>query len=305
MESIGARLKKIRLEKGVSLEEIQKRTKIHPNILKSIEGDSLSDINPVYLKGFLKIYCNSLGIDPKDYIVDHKEARTYSKIAKVVNSEDQEPSLKKKETTSFKANPINLSSFRPSKTVKKAIVLGLVVIVIGFGLIKIVKFISFKHKENLAKKAIISQSLSKAPGKEQKPTKPSKKSAKQQTSKSKASTVNEQKVQAKETPRIVEATTKKEVIPLNKESMQGIRLGIRALENCWISLRVDGRVVFQRVLEKGRFESWQAKDKMELSLGNAGVVEVEVNGQRFESLGRKGQSLKNILVNKEGLNINR
>ena len=57
MESPGARLKKIRLEKGISLEEVHKKTRIHLDLLKAIEEDSLINLSPVYTKGFLKIYC--------------------------------------------------------------------------------------------------------------------------------------------------------------------------------------------------------------------------------------------------------
>jgi len=45
MESNGQRLKKLRLEKGLSLEEVQKKTKVHFNILKAIEGDSISNLS--------------------------------------------------------------------------------------------------------------------------------------------------------------------------------------------------------------------------------------------------------------------
>ena len=61
----GTRLKKLRLEKGISLEEIQKKTKIHPNILRAIEGDAITDLSPIYLKSFLKIYCKFLGVDSR------------------------------------------------------------------------------------------------------------------------------------------------------------------------------------------------------------------------------------------------
>ena len=56
MESIGARLKKIRLEKGLTLEDAHKQTRIHLNILKAIEEDSLINISPIYIRGFLKNY---------------------------------------------------------------------------------------------------------------------------------------------------------------------------------------------------------------------------------------------------------
>jgi hypothetical protein len=92
-------------------------------------------------------------------------------------------------------------------------------------------------------------------------------------------------------------------VPKNKEVASKIRLGIRTKADCWVSLKVDGRLVNQGILKKGRFESWQAEDKIELSLGNAGVVDLEVNGKLISNLGRKGRPLKNILITKEGLVI--
>ncbi|MBI3991561.1 MAG: helix-turn-helix domain-containing protein, partial [Candidatus Omnitrophica bacterium] len=73
MESTGTKLKNLRLQKGLSLEDVHKKTKIHLNILKAIEEDSLVNFSPVYIKGFLKIYCKSLGVDPRDCISDYKE----------------------------------------------------------------------------------------------------------------------------------------------------------------------------------------------------------------------------------------
>jgi hypothetical protein len=87
--------------------------------------------------------------------------------------------------------------------------------------------------------------------------------------------------------------------------ISGIRLGIRAKEDCWLHVKTDGKTVFQNILKKGRFENWQAKEKIELSLGNAGVVELEVNGKLISSLGRRGQAVKNILITKEGLTTSR
>ena len=83
----------------------------------------------------------------------------------------------------------------------------------------------------------------------------------------------------------------------------GIRLIIRARENCYIQLKTDGHVVFQNVLKKGRFESWSAKEKIEFSLSNAGAVDLEINGRTISNLGRKKQPLKHVIVTKEGLMI--
>jgi len=84
-----------------------------------------------------------------------------------------------------------------------------------------------------------------------------------------------------------------------------IRLAIRAKEDSWIQIKADRRTVFQNILKKGRSESWEAKDKIELSLGNAAGVDLEINGKLIPSLGRRGQVIKNILITKEGLSIKR
>jgi len=92
---------------------------------------------------------------------------------------------------------------------------------------------------------------------------------------------------------------------INKDLISGFTLGIFARGKSWISAKVDGKVVFHGVLARGRSETWQAKEKIELSLGDAGAVELQVNDQRFANLGRHGQSLKNVVINKEGLKISR
>ncbi|MCX7661156.1 MAG: DUF4115 domain-containing protein, partial [Candidatus Omnitrophica bacterium] len=81
--------------------------------------------------------------------------------------------------------------------------------------------------------------------------------------------------------------------------LETIRLGIRAEEDCWLELKVDGQIVFRGILKKGKYESWQAKEKIEFSLGNAGAVKLELNGELLPSLGKKGQSLKDVLISKE------
>jgi cytoskeleton protein RodZ len=88
-------------------------------------------------------------------------------------------------------------------------------------------------------------------------------------------------------------------------SASTINVGLRALEDCWIQAKVDGKMVFQNVLRKGRFEAWEAKDKVELSIGSAGGVQLELNGKVMPSLGRRGMVLKNILITRDGLKVNK
>jgi len=99
-----AELKKIRLAKGIRLEEVHKKTKIHINILKAIEGDGLTNLNPVYLKGFIKIYCNFLGVDPKEYSLEPpKERKPQPEPSVVPAKEKGKPQQKPKPKPKDKA----------------------------------------------------------------------------------------------------------------------------------------------------------------------------------------------------------
>jgi len=259
MESIGARLKKIRLERGISLEEVQKKTKIHLSILRAIEGDGLINLSPIYLKGFLKIYCKFLGVDPREHIPDYKETQSTIKDINVVKDLSDKPH---KNASFLKTASIKLSSLRPSRKVKRVFIFIAIIVFLALAFFNLGKIISSKRRAHLTKESTLSSVSAKI-----------EKTKAQIPRKDKVPTVTQK-------PKITEQTPKKEV-------PSGIRLSIRARENCWISLKADGKVVFQRVLEKGRFESWTAKEKIELSLGNAGAVELEVNGQMFSNLGRK------------------
>ncbi len=136
MESAGARLKKIRLEKGLSLEEVHKKTKLHLNILKAIEEDSLIDFNPVYIKGFLKIYCNFLGVEPKDYLPDYKESRT--KVEYVSDFQHKPAPL-------FKAPSLKLPVIKAIRIKTKTILTVILILAFIAGLFNLGRIISSKR----------------------------------------------------------------------------------------------------------------------------------------------------------------
>jgi cytoskeletal protein RodZ len=262
MEAAGERLKKIRLEKGLSLEEVQKKTKIHLNILKAIEGDSISNLNPVYLKSFLKIYCKFLGVDPKEHIADYKE--TPARAGASVEAGTQ----KSEKLHLFKEAGIKFRSLQPLKKLKGALIFILAGAIAVWGLYSLGKFISVKLKQAASRSASSSLPVVK-------------------------------KQEPKRAPSPAQKTALKS-IPLKKDSSSGIKLTIRARENCWIILKKDGHTVFNRILEKGRSESWEAKERIEFSLGNAGGVDLELNTQPIPKLGERGKQLKNIVITRDG-----
>ena len=57
---IGAQLKLVRERKGLSLYQVFEVTRIQASILRDIEEGS-SDMAPVFLKSFIKTYCQFFG----------------------------------------------------------------------------------------------------------------------------------------------------------------------------------------------------------------------------------------------------
>ena len=261
-ESAGERLKKIRLEKGLSLEDIHKKTKIHLDILKAIEEESLLNINPVYFKGFLKIYCKFLGVDPKDYVADYREPQyTVASVStKKENKTSKMPLSSSVSLLGFKF--FKKINFRKVIRVFLAFVVSLILL---RGLFVFGRFVASKRVAVSEKDKGASPLLGK----------------------------KGQKIKTASGA------------PANKILSKTVRLGISAKGNCWLQVKVDGKIAFQQVLKKGRFENWEAKQKIELSVGNAGVITLEVNGQPIPPLGRKGQAVKNIIITRDGFDINR
>jgi len=68
----GKTLKQIRERMSIDLETIAEETRINLKTLESIEGEDLEKLPPlVYLKGFLKGYAQSLGLDPHKVVEEY------------------------------------------------------------------------------------------------------------------------------------------------------------------------------------------------------------------------------------------
>jgi hypothetical protein len=80
---------------------------------------------------------------------------------------------------------------------------------------------------------------------------------------------------------------------------QTLKLTIRAKADVWMQVKSDGAVIFQNVLHRGQAESWNAKENLELWTGNAGAMELFLNGKPLEGVGTGVK--KGIRVTHEGL----
>lgn len=118
--------------------------------------------------------------------------------------------------------------------------------------------------------------------------------------------VAEKEAAAEAKPQPVEpqsAEPEKKAPPVVTEKKKEMfELEIEARYNTWMQLASDGQILFIGTLRKNEKDSWQAKDKIEIKLGNAGGVTLRLNGKDLGVPGKKREK-KTIVVTKDGLTL--
>jgi len=70
---------------------------------------------------------------------------------------------------------------------------------------------------------------------------------------------------------------------------QGITLSAIAIADCWVMVVTDGTESFEGLLHAGDTKTWQAKNKVEITVGNAGGIQITYNEQPQAPLGGNGE----------------
>ena len=68
-----------------------------------------------------------------------------------------------------------------------------------------------------------------------------------------------------------------------------LKLEVHPVSECWVSLTVDGRKLFARVMQPGERESHIVQREAIVDVGDAGAFAFSVNGRPGKPLGDKGQ----------------
>lgn len=100
---------------------------------------------------------------------------------------------------------------------------------------------------------------------------------------------------ARPNPTLEKASSPQLLVPRS----QPLKLTIRTKSEVWMQVKADGTIIFQNVLAKGSQETWEAKEDLELWTGNAGAMELVLNGK---ALGSPGTGVKKgIKITREGI----
>ncbi len=81
-------------------------------------------------------------------------------------------------------------------------------------------------------------------------------------------------------------------------SHSGRTLTLTFRDECWAEVLVDGKVVVRGLFQKGARREFAGGHTFTLTLGNAGVVEVAVDGRSLDPIGGEGEVVKNYVISR-------
>ncbi len=269
-------LKSIRQSKGLTLDDIARRTRIRSGFLEAIEEGSYHLLpERYYVETFIKVYAEALGVDSAPYV-----ARYRQHLEQTGATTQKEP---KREVKDKPAKPVA----RPALTNRYyrlagwALLLALVTAIIVFILYP---------RETVVE-------VSAPPLSALQPTGVSEpeKSATEAPSKGEA---DEKSGTAQgQTEAGEQAQSQKEAAPTTagEESKNKYTLSIEALELTWLRIKEDKQTPREYLLQPGETLNFQTAQRFEIDVGNAGGVQLNFQGKSLGAPGKRGEVVHLVL----------
>ena len=281
---LGEWLRQRREELGISLEDAQEATRIRIRYLEALEGEDFEVLpNAVVARGFLRNYADYLEMDAQEAV------ERFNRIAGA--PEPKSPSVDEaspSETDSFR--PVALHEMERPRWWLFAVLLVLLVAALAWlvwmgypiidnwlsSVVARAESTPIRHSTS-EPPATATRTATIAPTREPVPL----------------TTVPPVATSGQPTPTL-EITLTPTLTPSPSPSptepiYTGIFLELVFTDTSWIQVTVDGVRQFQGELEVGTYRSWYGEQRIELRVGNAGAVEVTVNGQAIGPLGEPGE----------------
>ena len=285
MSSLGLYLRGLREAKGMSLDDIARSTRVGRRHLEALETDTMGELPaPVFVKGFIRAYCEFLDAAPDEALSLYREVTG-------------EPA-----PSDGTVRPLQTSRSRlPGPfaiTVVLLLALGASLLALRLGLPSARKAavpVEPMAVEEVGKvtpsapapaKAVTSAPASQASS--MAPSGPSPVPAAAVTAPS-----SSPPLPADPPATVAPAPSAAEAKALNH------RLVIRAVEPTWLRVQVDDGQVSEELLPSGAVREWSASRRFTLTVGNAGGVEIDLDGKRVPPLGAKGVVIQRLVLPQE------
>jgi cytoskeleton protein RodZ len=290
--SFGAQLKQEREKQGLTLEQISLSTKIGTRMLRALEEEHFDQLpGGIFNKGFIRAYARCLHMDEEQAVADYMAATGTSTPANNFGEHDQPPVLEIPEEKNQGTSDLPWGIF--------AIVLLLAAIgFAGWG------FYSRESQKGATASASPAANAPSGPAATEEPSPPAQKPSEPVDSSappveattaapvggSTSTSTSPQQVIASSSP-----------IPTPAVPARGnLLVVIKAREDSWLSISVDGEIVTKALLTASAQKSVRAEKEVVVKAGNIGALDFEFNGQKLPSQGDYGE-VKTLTFDVHGL----
>lgn len=261
LSELGAFLQRHRLERGMSLEELEDVTRIRHVYLEAIERGDWAVLPPgVYVRGLLKNYARAVGVSQASVL------RMYIK---------ERPNEAKLPEPQLISQPL-LNEPRFSIEALLAIaILGVATVLIAW-MAQSYILPAVREAGGVGDPAGIAAGEATGEATGESPA-----VAATASSAPKPSPLPTLEPLASPSPKASPSPT----------PAQGLKLEVKAAGNIWLRIFADEQVVFEGFLREGENDRWEgeAKTSFRLRSGNAGGTQVILNGQPLDALGNRAE----------------
>ena len=269
MDSIGQKLKKTRKLKNLQISEVSKELRISEEILKNFETDNIQDdINTVFLIGHLRSYCGFLDLDQTEILRQFKDSQIRNEK---INIEIKRPVDDKNFLFSNK-----LISFALIITIFSSFYFLFIEVDKPKREYALIPDLPENYIATIEKANVTSSSKIKINEKYENDN-----LAKLDTSPNSSSAIAS--------------------VPKNEENKSIITL--KFLDDTWIQLRdVNDEIVLSQLMNKNDEYSYDIDLNYSITSGNAGHIMVLIDQTVRGKIGKKGEVVDSLVLNKEFIN---
>jgi cytoskeleton protein RodZ len=245
--TLGAYLRRCRERSGLSVEAVATGSRIVPRLVEALEADRHDLLPaPVYVRGFLRAYCEQVGVDPSRALGLY-DAQAASDPRVTVRP----------------ATPSERPGPAPAGW-RRVAVWSVLVAALG---VATVALLARRQSDAVAGRGQDSTPAARQPvPPAAAPAPPA------QPAPAGPSSVAPAALPSTASP----APTER--VPL-----------VRAVETTWVKVTADGAPPIEETLSPGTVREWRSAGRFRVSVGNAGGVKVELDGQPLPALGQRGQ----------------
>ncbi len=277
--SFGHFLQSARIEKKISIEALAAETRIRVEVLKRLEAEEHDHLpDEVFVKGFIRTYAEAVGVDAEEALERYRSSRTMRDVGRV--------------------GP-NAGSPQPRRFWLAMLTsIGAVLLMAGLTLYGYSR-LSAPHDGDTASKPPPAEAPSTpkteapAPPKAEAPSTPQTEASAPPKAEASAPPAGEAPAAAEAVPPERAPETSAAVVAPESQPKPSrtkeFQLDITAIEDTWLKVIIDDQKAEEIMLKSGDTKQIEAQNHFNLLIGNAGGVEMQLNGSPVEVSGKSGQ----------------